>query len=265
MARKRERRSRAGRQQQPGTTPSTGARAGGSLQDITGVTVWEPRWDAFLAAHPTWQIIVSRDEPVYCLPDEVIRSLFQLKVGRGPRAPKRPAVITLEEATAEKAFRECCQGFSDSVVGVWQGQPVRYGLLGDHGVPDLSEDDIRAMGWDRYLQPGAVPAALRAVGVKADGVRHQMVAYAGRLTFHKAYREEVKARRRRWDALEVKPPWPLVASTGDQQPIPVVPGWVCSSYQQLPPSTGQFLDEATKFLRRWQLASLASWDLPLPQ
>src|SRR5262245_4782192 len=137
MARKRERRSRASRQQQPGTTPSPGAGAGGSLQDITGVTVWEPRWDAFLAAHPTWQATVSRGDPRHWLPDEVMPSRFQLKDGRGPPAPKRPAVTTLEEATAEKAFRECCQGFSDSVVGVWQCQPVRYGLLGDHGVPDL--------------------------------------------------------------------------------------------------------------------------------
>jgi hypothetical protein len=118
-------------------------------------------------------------------------------------------VITLEEATAEKALRDCCQGFSRSVVGVWQGQPVSYGLLGEHAVPDVSEEDISAMGWDQCLKPTAVAPALQAVGEKSDRIRHQQIAYAGWLTFLGPYQSELQALRHRWNTLDVKLSWPF--------------------------------------------------------
>src|SRR5262249_32939738 len=131
MARKRERRVPANRQQQPGTTPSTDAGAGSHPQVTAGFTPWEPRWQAFLASHPIWHDTVSQGDPVYWLPEEVVKALSRSVVSAGRRTQTRRPVITQEEAAAEKAFRECCQGFSHSAVGVWQGQPVRYGLLGD--------------------------------------------------------------------------------------------------------------------------------------
>jgi hypothetical protein len=123
---------------------------------------------------------------------------------------------------------------------------------------------MRALGWDRCVKLATVPAAGRAVLQKADGGRHQQVADAGWHTFQRAYRSELAALRLLWDALEVKPQWPLEAPPGDQQPLPVIAGSVDPSHR-LPEKTAAFHDEATRFLRKWQLACLVTWDLPLPQ
>jgi hypothetical protein len=70
--------------------------------------------------------------------------------------------------------------------------------------------------------------------------------------------------RVRHDSLKVKLPWPLTASTGDQQPTPVVDATEMSSHR-LPDDTAAVLDEATRFMRKWWLAELVTWELPRPQ
>jgi hypothetical protein len=62
----------------------------------------------------------------------------------------------------------------------------------------------------------------------------------------------------------VKPAWPLWANTADQEPVPVANS-ATKEYAKLPEETATFLEAATAFMRRWQLAGLSTWDLPLPQ
>jgi hypothetical protein len=124
---------------------------------------------------------------------------------------------------------------------------------------------MRELGWDRFVTPEAATAGLEAAVGKADGARHQLVAYAGWLTFNNDYQAELEALRARWRSQSVKPPcWPLLAPVSNRQPIPVPAGTIDPALLR-PEDTAACLDQATAFMRKWSLAGLATWDLPLPQ
>jgi hypothetical protein len=228
------------------------------------VREWERQRDAFLEAHEAWRPWLAAVEPVYWLAEEIVKELAAPTADPGPKARPLAPMITREEAKSERAFRSCCLEFSPSVVGVWRGSPIRYEPIVPPTASPLAGRLAVELGWDEFIKPDALAAALDAVTEKADGVRHQQLAYVGWLTFRPAYRDGLRDLRARHDALRVKPPWPLTASTADRRPTPA-PDRVVKSPHRLPPETAAFLDAATEFMRRWGLAALATWELPLPQ
>src|SRR5262249_1656865 len=139
-----------------------------------------------------------------------------------------------------------------------------YDLLASAPLPPISEELLRRLGWAEVGSAASVLAAVEAVTRKADDVRHQQLGYVGRLTCHAKYRAELGELRRQWAALPVTPPWPLSASTADQLPVAVGAG-TADPAPRLPEVTVAFLEATTKFLRRWYLALLTTWDLPVPQ
>jgi hypothetical protein len=244
---------------------STGPWGTGDQVAAPGFRDWRPHWQGFLRSHAAWWARFGAEQPVYSLPEAVIDALGERTPAAGEGHRERRPVITEEEREAERLFRKCCQTFSPSVVGVWHGQPVRYDLFSPPEVPSIPGERVRELRWDQFVKPDAVPAALEALTGKADGPRHQRLAYAGWLTFHEPYRGGLRALRARWQALGVTPlPWPLPASVGDQPATAVVAGSIDPA-RRLPEATASFLTDATALMRKWGLAGLVTWDLPLPQ
>ena len=244
------------------STPPSGT---GDKMAALGFQDWQPHWQKLLQTNGTWWTRLGQEQPVYWLPSGIVEELGKAMPAGDERHRERPPVITKEEADAEHAFRQCCQTFSTSTVGVWGGAPVRYELLASPPIPSISDETMHALGWDRYIRPEAARTALTAVMDKADGARHQRLAYAGWLTFNADYRTEREALRARWFALKEKSPsWPLSASVGDQPATPVVAGSIDPALR-LSADVATFVKDVTAFLRKWRLVSLATWDLPQPQ
>ena len=239
------------------------AQTGASPVDGSGLRPWAPRWEEFCRQHPSWGERGS-EQPVYCLPAVVVDALARSKEAVGSEHRTSPAVITAEEAVTEHAFRECCEGFSLSTVGVWRDRPVTYYLLTSASVPPISEELLGQLGWSESVKPSLISGAIAAVTHKADGVRHQQLAFVGWLTFHPPYQAELQALGKRWLALTVKPPWPLSASTADQPPVAVRAGSTDPA-SRVSQETATFLEAMTRFLRKWNLAHLVTWELPVPQ
>src|SRR5262249_18605150 len=97
---------------------------------------------------------------------------------------------------------------------------------------------------------------------KADNARHQQLAYAGWLTFNKQYQDEKRSLRSRWSSLSLPLPWSISANTVDREPLPVARDEVIPS-NLLPAAEEAFLQAFTRFLRKWNVAKLVPWDLPL--
>jgi hypothetical protein len=120
------------------------------------------------------------------------------------------------------------------------------------------------MGWDRSGTGASLRDQLEAAQRKAEGARHQQIAFAGWLTFLRPYQEDKERLAAQGAHLGVALPWPLLANTADREPTPVLrseidPGGI------LPEEASAFLEAATRFMRKWKLARMATWDLPVPQ
>ena len=239
------------------------AQTGASPVDGSGLRPWEPRWEEFCRQHPSWRERAA-EQPVYCLPAVVVDALARTEEAVSSEHRDRRAVITPEEADAEHAFRACCAGFSLSAVGVWQDRPVVYGLLASAPLPTVSEELLRRLGWGEAGSATSVPAAVEAVTHKADGARHQQLGYVGWLTCDATYRDELGSLRGQWSSLAAKPPWPLSASTADQPPVAVRAG-PNDPASRVSLETAAFLEAATRFLRKWNIIHLVTWELPVPQ
>jgi hypothetical protein len=165
----------------------------------------------------------------------------------------------------ETAFRVCCQQFSSNIVGVWGGWPISYPLLAAPSpLPAISDALMRELGWDRFITLRDAQAGLETLERRGDDIRHQQLAYAGWLTFNHNYQHEKGGLQQRWTNLGVPLPWPLRASTADREPQSVASGEVSVS-QILPRDAVTFLEEVSRFLRKWNVVQLVTWDLPLPQ
>jgi hypothetical protein len=228
------------------------------------VRPWRARWESFLADHSEWWGRAPHPDPVYWLPEQVVDRLARTVTSEGKAHRDRPALLTPAEANAEHAFRKCCLSFGGSVVGVWEGTPVSYEPLARLPSVTVSEEQIREMGWDRFGTGASLRDRLETVQRKAEGARHQQIAFAGWLTFLRPYQEDKERLTAQWANLGVALPWPLLANTADREPTPVLraeidPGRI------LPAEASDFLEAATRFMRKWKLARMATWDLPLPQ
>jgi hypothetical protein len=105
---------------------------------------------------------------------------------------------------------------------------------------------------------------LRELLGRTQGIQHQISGYAGRLTFDEQYRREKADLQRRWWGLPDRPPLPLESNVADRPGIPVAS---IEPYRPfLPdPDVERFLIDFGRFMRRWGLCRMVTWDLPLAQ
>jgi hypothetical protein len=175
----------------------------------------------------------------------------------------RASLLEPAEAAADAAFWRVCRDYAPDVVGVWSGRPIHYPLSAERTqVPRITDQLAKELNWDQGLSPADLDRQLQELDQAAAAMVHQQVAYAGWLTLNKDYQREKQTLFHRWLTLASGLTLPFFANTHDREPVCVAvvdPGAV------LPADDAAFIDDMGKFLRRWQVATLATWELPLPQ
>ncbi len=188
---------------------------------------------------------------MYRLSEPVIAELSD----RGSR--KRSAILDDAEQKAERAFHHLCESYAPDVVGVWDGRRIHYPLFDSIPSPPPFAELMREAKWDQFGPLARVESEARNLTAKMDADRHQQLAYAGVLTFDDRYRSERDRLIELARTISGTLSWPLYASTCDEA--------VLSANASAPTDVATFFDELARFLRKYNLAGLVTWDLPLPQ
>jgi hypothetical protein len=91
-----------------------------------------------------------------------------------------------------------------------------------------------------------------------------MLGYVGWLTLNKQYRDERSAIRDRWASLPDRPPLPIDANVADRPPEPVV-SIGPDRGRVLNDEVAQVLTDFGRFMRKWRINRMVTWELPYPQ
>lgn len=220
---------------------------------------WADGLTAFLAEHPTWQGRLSAGPPVYLLPEQVAVALNQAATS-GQTAVAGRTVIPPACVGAELQFRQTCQRFSPGIIGVWEARPVDFPLLAAESArPPLSVENLNRMQGAAGHHPRSLQLQADALERRLALTRRQLLGYAGLLAFDPGYRAERAALRNRWEQSGWRASFPLrggaLRTTLPDTPL----------REPLGGAAQAFLADLLRFLEKWQLAELVSWDLPLPQ
>ena len=231
------------------------------IEQIPGMRSWRTRWAGFCSEHGQWWSHVGSNSPIYTIPQAVTDGLRHAcpsaKLFRA-----RKSLLSTQEGTAEHAFLAVCEGHAPDVVGVWNGCPIHYAPFARAAIPQVPQEVMRKLKWDAFGPLDTFNASGPEAAKKSDVVRHQQVGYAGSLTFDRNYQAEKAALRERWASLAQLLPWPLRANTHEQSPVP---GAAVAAALALPEEAARFVEGMGQFLRKWKLAQMVTWDLPLPQ
>jgi len=224
---------------------------------------WSQIWSQFLKRHESWwnRRVDQPQEPVYTLPKFVVTALSaeSKKIGNN-RATKR--LLSATDEQAENSFRKSCESFLKDTVGVWRDQPVRYPYLFDVE-PNLGVDDKQIrMLMEQGLTEQQIQDSLRKLEPKGVGIRHQLLGYAGFLTFNRQFIEERTVLQKSWQGL---PPDSVRTQTSASLLASPVPVQLLPGFEQLSEDHQSFCALLSELVTKWGLCGFATWDLPLPQ
>jgi hypothetical protein len=224
---------------------------------------WSKIWSQFLEQHGIWwrERVRETQKPVYTLPNFVVIALSAESKARGNyRKTKR--LLSATDEQAERSFREACESFLPDTVGVWRDQPVRYPNLFKVEL-NLGVDDKQThMLMESGLTELQIKASLNQSQSEIFKTRHQLLGYAGFLTFNEQFIEERKILQKLWQGLPSDSVLPQTSASLLASPVPFqfLPGYErLSDHQQL------FYQMLREFIAKWELCGFATWDLPLPQ
>lgn len=239
---------------------------GGELAvPLSGTRFWCDHWNPFVNAHPEWWNRHGDHEPVYSLPEPVTEALAKYEPAIRDKKGSRPkkALITGGDADAERAFHQACREYAPDTVGVWMGTPIRYPALAPANIaPELSPEVAVLFSQINDTSPAQIKSTLAAIKSKLEADRHQTLGCVGRLNFDLQYREELDALKQMWTCLSPSPPLPVGSAPLLGPKIPVPMGVEVSRCSL---EVTAFYDAYGRFIKKWWLASLVTWDLPLLQ
>lgn len=217
---------------------------------------WSTGYRRFREKHEDW-LENQGNAPVYLLPREVINALAAGGFGREPLLGASGVEIEVE-------FMELCRGFDRSVVGAWNGRPIRFDLLAagtataaqfQEGIVQLKQQTAQKAGQQLDKEAEAQSRIeAKQIADKVNETNHQILGYAGWLVCNPDFckdRDRIKAA---WSS--TKQPFDFPLTVGELYP------------QGSPPpqkDREQLVMDLRAFYTRWQLARLATWDLPEPQ
>ncbi len=169
----------------------------------------------------------TTDSPLYAIPHALLEAIERRMAGW----------ISPSEMEFEKGLTDLCGQHHG--VGIVPGKVISCMLLPSEEPSALSREIFEKMGWDgawTFQQARRLLATGRQRGVI---VQDQLIAYAGWLMTEPAFVEDV-------EALKARNPASFDPTAADEELI-------------------KASEDFTRFRDRWQLAGMASWDLPLPQ
>lgn len=240
-----------------------GGRASGSASPAP-LRFWVDCWEPFRERHADWWCRFGGRGPTYLLPLDFLAACSRFPAGGARRRLASRSLLGPEDAEAERQFALACTAFAPTSAGAWDGRPINFPLLSpQESLLAQAQREWESLGW----APGPCGRCLTMiedVEGQADADRHQRLGYAGRLTFDTQFRREKSEIKSRWLKLDVRPTFPLDAFAVDHlsPPVPSVE----PTLGDVPAGDADgFRDEVGRFLRKWQLARLVTWDLPEPQ
>jgi hypothetical protein len=166
-----------------------------------------------------------------------------------------PGLFVDNELELERCFTRLCR--DANVVAIYHGHGVRHPFFGRPPIPTISDDLVHKLGWGPYGTAETIGNALRSAAKLAEPIHDQMEAYAGWLVTNPTFLAERDLLRAKWDG-----------AVAQRRGIPQY------SVRLKMELRGERYDgnydrramaaDFMSFYGRWQLAALATWDLPLP-
>lgn len=207
------------------------------MADLRLVGLEHPPWADFLGvpARGAWYRRYADAGPVYALPEMFTKEL----------APFLPP----DDIEVECDFTRCCVETGDNVVGLWHNLPITHNLIALAGRKKAFPDDlVRVLNW-----PGWTFEQKREFLDNLENVddlpRRECVRHAGQLVVNPDYLAHLETLRQAWIPIADCVPFPLArrgSASRDGEDI------------------ADFIMALGKFLDRWQLARLDTWELPVP-
>jgi hypothetical protein len=185
-------------------------------------------------------------DAIYCLPEEAIRSLSVCQANKGP-------LLDEAQIAAEIEFARLCRYFH--AVGVFNGKFIANNLLNPR--PGLDASWMRSFGWSE-----SIVASLMALVRDSDSIAERALGYVGWLQTEPDFLNEIEALRTQWLGLPTRkrPSFPISRwlTTNENRDDQVLSG-------DIEIEARCYRDAILRFLDKWQLMYLATWDLPAPQ
>lgn len=187
-----------------------------------------------------WLDRVSMDGVAYALPDGLTSSLQ-----RDLRFQKAAASLPNER----ELWSQCVRS---RAVGLLGSRPLAFPYLAGMETPPASASSATAQWSDESRR------ALQIVEHKASEVRERLKGYLGWLVTEPLFLEERNRLRTAWRQLPASqtPGFPLQRVPRVLVPLP--------DTRPAAELTAPFLATLDAFLSKWSLASLATWELPVP-
>jgi hypothetical protein len=194
--------------------------------------------DAYAATKANWQELQKRcqslfnnvPDPLYCLPESLIESIA--KEGQG--------VCTRDELDFELELADAAQ--AEYAIGVTRGTLMRSNLLTQRKAMTVSQAEFDALKWRECgLNLSEVNENAAEAELRVGEFHKQLTGYAGWLVTNLVFLRDVV--RLRESAPTFEPVFADQKKNVTYLNNPVV----------------------LAFLGKWQLAQMASWDLPEPQ
>ena len=234
-----------------------------------GVRQWLDGWPDFQEQHGEWLGTLRDPDVLYVLEPELIEFLKTPKRVPRPGAHsgddlwrELPALLSEEQAEAERALHDLCADHRPDCVGVAYGAPVLYTFLGAPlPYPEMTEDDIDALEWTGQTTVPCVKKTFTEAAQRGPEIQARLTAYAGWLIGNRVFRDERDALRASWQELseEMRTTGPFALPLGRLNYL--------TKEQRTPYAEvgGRFLERLEAFLARWSLTHMRTWDLPSPQ
>jgi hypothetical protein len=188
-----------------------------------------------------------RLNPLYALPAELLKIL----------TTKLLHWFRTEEVAFEQELLVLCQRYN--CLGLWNGSLVIDVSLFRPPTPLLPPELFQQPGWDQFSTPEHARHQMKTALGLADTLILRLDAYRGWLATNPLYIGEVQALKARWgpviDILGYIPP----------SPVRISPGPVGRKPRGGRDVTDRFVEDFNSFYDRWELSSLATWDLPQPR
>ena len=241
---------------------------------LAGFRHWPKVWTAFRDGHKSWWERVGSGGPVYCLPRIIVDELASSGDVDRRTGRLRDAIIPPEDAGAEHKFTEICLSYLTNTIGVWGGIPISYHHLRDRSQEDplrataLEQidneyDNLKKLGWNSILKSKKDAHELINRSLKHPLLStNQSLGSVGKIIFDPQFRGELSGLKSSWMKLETRPPFPLIPGSLS---LPDGPNnMILKENVILPGELVSFLQDLRRFMSKWDLSQLATWDLPVP-
>ncbi len=250
--------------------------------------------EIFLEKWPTWQPWLSGKEPVYCLPGDIINLLEHPEDEKS----RKRALLTKDDAAAERDWRRVCGAMGRHVIGWWRGKPIVSFPFSDYAGPnhplldrklllkerrrakdDATQNANPLRGLAKKVPKDKIhplnPAWMATYGAwesvldndelsDVEEFKHAVAGCVGELLFgpsaSPAFRLDLHSLMEQWAQLPLPLQVPIrdLRSDADRRKLASL-----RPDRQTVSTAVNFSMDLERVLDRWALCGFATWDIPI--